>query len=301
MEKRYPDLFVVGGQKCGTTTLYALLRLHPELFLADLKETHHFTLGGAPPQFTDSAAARLNQTAVWRAENYCKLFAPAGARLAVEVCPSYLYDMHAAQHIHAANPHARIVIVLRQPAERSFSAYRHMKARGAETASSFAAALMCEADHVTAGWQGMAHYIRASCYAPQVARYYEWFGPDRVMILQFDEVVADPVAAANRIAHFASMPPLPLGVKAAQTNPTQMVNNSLARALLVQQRFGVHFLRKIVPQRIRGKLREQLLKAFAQVPETLPPDMREALTKDFEQDIQALERLTGQDFGDWRR
>ncbi len=112
---RMPDFFIVGHSKSGTTALYEMLRSHSQIFLPDIKE---------PIYFADELpreAHRYHPAATL--EEYLALFEPARADQRVgEASASYLRSPTAAGRIAQAQPDARIIAILREPASflRSF-------------------------------------------------------------------------------------------------------------------------------------------------------------------------------------
>lgn len=297
--RRYPDLIVVGPQKSGTTTLYGLFRQHPDIFMPDEKETHYFASGGQKPDFTDSAAQGLNAEAIWRREDYEALYASSDAPLKVEVCPTYLYAPGAAAAIAVVRPDARIVAILRDPVERSFSAYRHMKARGAEKAKSFEEALAAEPAHIALNWQAMAHYTATSFYAPQLIRYYEQFPREQIIVLDFDDLQFDPIGTANQILAFSGTAPLPGGIRMGQTNRTVVPKSGLFKHLLIDQPRWARQARKLLPKAHRARIREWVVSKLPYENELLQPDTRARLVALFREDVLATRELTGQAFEGW--
>lgn len=295
-----PNFFVVGAQKSGTTTIYALMRQHPELFLPELKESHYFSLPAPDHIFSDLAAERMNQTAVRSFEAYQALFKNAGPQLRGEVCPTYLYPEFSAKRISKAVPDAKIVIMLRNPVDRSFSAYRHMKARGAEKASTFDEALALETAHIDDGWQDMGHYSRASRYFEQVKRYYDCFSSERIYITKFDDFVKDPISETNKVLEFLGVSPLPPTATIRQTNKTHVIENGFLKNALANRRYGIETLRKLLPSRYRGQLKEWLMNQLAAKPEKITDATRETLKASFLSDIENLEKLTKISFNDWK-
>ena len=132
---RVPDFFLVGAPKCATTAMHHYLRQHPQLFMPEMKEVHHFgsDLGGLPGALTD--------------EQYGALFAPASPEARVGQTSIWaLYSNRAAQEIRAANPAARIVAIIREPIDMMYALHSEYVANGIEDIASFAKALDAEAD-----------------------------------------------------------------------------------------------------------------------------------------------------------
>ena len=104
-----PHFLGVGTQKGGTTSLYQLLKGHPDIYLPDNKEIHYFT------KFYDRGDA-------W----YRKQFEPAPAgQLRGEITPYYLFHAAVPKRIHALRSDMKIIALLRHPVERTLSQYYH--------------------------------------------------------------------------------------------------------------------------------------------------------------------------------
>ena len=298
-EGRFPDFFVVGGQKCGTTLVYGLLRQHPEVFLPEQKELHYFATRGKPFAFTDNASERLNALAVYREEDYRSRYEEVGGRTAGEVCPTYLYSPHAARAIAAVRPDARIVAILRDPVERSFSAYRHMRARNAEPASSMGAALDAEDDHIAGNWQAMSHYLAGSRYSEQLQRYYDHFDADQILIIPFEQLKSAPLRWVDRICSHIGVSPLPPSVAIAQTNKTYQIDNKLALALSDKKSPLAKLARQLLPARFRGQLRERFLELFARDEDQLSAETRQRMVLALRDDARNTRRISGLAFDEW--
>lgn len=298
---RHPDFYIVGAQKCGTTALYSLLRQHKDVFLPHLKESHFFALGGARPHPQITTVKKLNTKVIWNEVDYLELFSGAKERICGEVCSTYLYAKDAALEIAEKRPDAKIVILLRNPVDRSFSAYNHMRARGVEHLSTFESAVAGDAKPIGTEWLAMAPYKDGSRYAAQVKRYLTAFGLDQVLIIKFDDFILDPISVANEVLKFIGLQPLNDDVKLEQINKTHIIYNPLVRQILINQRFGIKTLRRLLPARIRGRLREHLVAKFAAPQGLISDDIKDRLTQEFLPDILELEALTGLSFEDWKR
>src|SRR5438270_13689284 len=104
-----PNLFIVGAPKCGTTALNDYLAKHPEVFMAT-KEQHYF---GSDLEFQGK------QT---KAVQYFPSFSGAGqCRRRGEASVWYLFSQKAAREIHAYNPRAQVIVMLRNPVDMMYS------------------------------------------------------------------------------------------------------------------------------------------------------------------------------------
>src|SRR5277367_876829 len=114
---RVPDFFIVGHPKSGTTALYEMLRRHPQIFMADLKEPRFFASDLRARAQPRSGAATSTLALPETLEEYLSLFEAArpGQRVG-EASPSYLRSATAAHAIAEVQPGARVIAILREPA-----------------------------------------------------------------------------------------------------------------------------------------------------------------------------------------
>lgn len=103
--ENFPDFLVIGAQKAGTTWLYANLKKHNELFLSEKKEIHYFDWN-------------FHRSLRW----YLNHFNGAGQKIKGEITPAYsTLDTLRIKHIHKCNPELKIIFIVRNPIERSWS------------------------------------------------------------------------------------------------------------------------------------------------------------------------------------
>jgi Sulfotransferase family len=119
------EFLVIGAQKAGTTTLWKLLRDHPQLWLPDAKEA---------PFFSHSEVYERGWTSYLR-----RLDVPDGQNvLRGTVTPHYMHGWHdastrtVAERIARVLPDAKLVALLRDPVERARSQHAMTVARGRE-------------------------------------------------------------------------------------------------------------------------------------------------------------------------
>lgn len=275
---RWPNLFVVGAPKAGTTSLWHHLRQHPDVFMSALKEPHFFT------DYTP-----LQHTSVKSERAYRALF--AGARhetLVGEASPSYLRDPGSARAIKAACGDARIVIALREPVERAYSGY-FSRVRYGERRP-FEDLVRGELDEPGRNdTRGFRHLAR-SLYSDDVERYFEVFDGN-VHVLFFEELVRDVRGELRRLYDALDVDP-----EVAEHVETEPLNAfSLPRSRLAGALLGSGKLRKlgrvVLPPSLRHRVEGRLL-ARPPKPE-LDPELRRVLEEYFEPDRARLERLLG--------
>ena len=279
---RWPNLFLVGAAKAGTTSLYAALARHPKIYMSPMKEPHFFS--------------RIQPAARWEAffphvsdeDEYLALFGGVANEPVVgEASTSYLWDREAAGRIARAVPRAKILIVLRDPVDRAYSHYRNDVREGMERRT-FIEALEAEQRDGAGGWGASSLYLDCGRYAGQVERYLGRF-EGRVKVLFFDDLVGDEAGTIAGVHGFLGVQPAS-GELGERMNPGSQPRNRLSGAMLASGRLRA-IVRSTVPRGARARLRSALLRQAPAPP--MDPAARELLTRAYRPEIEPLERLLG--------
>lgn len=291
-----PNVFVVGDAKCGTTSLHRFFELAPGVGVAATRKELHFF---SEPELMARRAGPDDERVVARIVHdepaYLAEFAALDPGLPViaDVSPSYLQMEGAAARIHAFAPEAKIVILLREPADKVFSQYVHLWSQGRETAP-FAEGLAQAAARREAGWSDMFDYDTGGLYAAAVGRYLDLFGPGRVLVLLFEDMIRDWPGTRARLAAFlaAPLPEIPL----PKMNIGGKVRSPVMAALMANRALR-GALRAVAPIGLRTKLSERVSAAVATEKPALDPATRARLDARFGPDARALEIRLGRPTG----
>ena len=159
---------------------------------------------------------------------------------------------------------------MREPAAKVFSQYVHLWSQGRETLP-FEEAFAASAERRAQGFSDMFDYEGGGRYAAAVARWLERFGPERVLVLLFEELTADMDAARARLEAFlgTALPALEL----PRINAGGRVRSPLAAALLGNERLK-GALRSALPLGLRTRLSEGLRSRVATERPELAPETR---------------------------
>src|SRR5918996_379760 len=192
-EEIWPNFFVVGTQKAGTTSLYFYLKEVPGVYMSPLKEPFYF----APHAVHNSASDIIRDK-----KEYLRLFEKAGGYTAIgEATPIYLWDPDAPKLIHQTVPHARIIMILRDPIERAYSNYL-MRVRYNGVQSSFYDELMRDYRSQDKLYGKSQLYVEFGMYYEQVKRYFDIFGREQVKVIIFEEFVKHSEQSINEVLGF---------------------------------------------------------------------------------------------------
>jgi Sulfotransferase domain len=264
----WPNLFVVGAAKAGTTSLWRYLGAHPAIFMARIKEPHFFS------QYDEGLFPVVHDQA-----SYLRLFASARTPLRGEASPSYLWNEAAAARIKRVSPRAKILIALRDPVERMHALYWHRVRVGLERAS-FADAFD----------PGTSLYARRGRCAADVRRFLRLFGPD-VQVLVFEELVRDTRRELAAVFGFLGVDPAVAGhMELVRHNRFALPRNRVAAGLLASAP-ARRAARRFVPHALRAPIEDALLRTGSKPP--LDPDLDRSLTAFFRPDVRELEAVLG--------
>jgi hypothetical protein len=210
-----PSFLIVGAQRCGTTSLYRVLSQHPAVLKAVWhKGVHYFDLNYAqgPSWYRAHFPLRLRARSVRR-------------RLGVEPVtfessPFYMLHPLAGERIARDLPGVRLVVLVRDPVERAYSAHAHELARGYET-EPFERALALEperlageAERMTADPRYVSHALQHQAYrlrgeyADQLERLEQLVGRDRLHVIDSGEFFTRPEHVYDRLMRFIGLPVL---------------------------------------------------------------------------------------------
>ncbi len=279
----FPNFFVVGTVRGGTTWLHRQLQSHPQVFMCEPKEPHYFS-------GVRQRRGSKHVPHVLDASDYRRLFAAAGTRPAIgDASTSYLWSERAAEGIHREVPAARIIVVLRDPVDRAFSHYLKDIREGVQT-KSFYQAVRDDWQIRPRRWETCDLYVDLGLYYRQVQRYLDVFGPNQVMVLSFSEIHRAPEAVIARIAAFLGIDPTRFGGPGQAENAYARPANAWARRILGSQ--SLRLAVRALPYPLRRTIKERVLLRKGDKP-ALDRRSVEFLAPLFAEDLARLRRLLG--------
>ncbi len=250
----------------------------------------------------DSGSAADGRIFTRDLDAYLDLFRGArqGQRVG-EASPFYLYSSAAAARIREFRPDARIIIMLRDPADM----VRYLHARryfvGSEDIERFEDALAAEEARKRGErlppdvWnvKGLS-YRDVGRYAEQVERYLALFPGEQVKIIIFEEFRRDPEGTYRDVLRFLGVQPQE-EVPLLQVNPSLGVRSRRLHRLLLTPALRKGF-RRLAPQALRRPVRGLITRINAR-PERpdFDPLLRRRLQAEFRADVERLGRHIGRD------
>lgn len=295
-----PNFVLAGAAKSGTSFLASALAEHSAVFVPSHKECSFFAFQNCHPRFTGPQDERMNRRIITALPEYEKLFDRATCKHVTvgEASVYYLARPKSFRRMRTLlGANCKILLVLRNPADRAFSGYGHYIRDGRETLS-FADAIHHEEERLAAGWQDSWGYTRMSRYAPGVQAAFDAFGPSCVRIWTYEELRDDPARLVAEAFEFIGVDPSFTARTDARVNASGAPRSKLVQRLIDERHVLKKIWQPIVPAPIRGRVVQWIQNRNLR-PLAFPEDLRPYLNEGFHPDISTLSALTGRDFTPW--
>jgi len=279
--ERWPNFFIVGAPKAGTTSLYEYLKDVPGIYFPSIKEPSYFS-------YLFKSHKPLRKSVIRNKDEYLKLYQDAKEeKILGDASPAYLSVPGVAQEIYNKIPDAKILISLRDPVERFFSAYLMHYRLG-----NFQLSFHAQLENVMNDKDGLGFQLRyRGLYFEGVKRYLDIFSPKHVKIIIFEEWVKNPKNVITEILKFLEVEGLVYNLVEEVHNPFVAARGSFARYIIKNNTIK-DFAQKHIPSSVRSMLREHVLTKKQEKPQMTTQD-RKTLVDFYKDDVRKLENLLG--------
>ena len=198
---RLPGYIIIGTTKSGTTSVFHTLAKHPQIYNAIRKEVHFFDF----PEATEA----------WYRSHFPKLPSEVHA-VTGEATPNYLY-FDCMDRVKKIAPNAKLICLLREPAERSISQYFQARRHGGgfpEIDPFFDLrpyeAIMRKPDEqiekslfaISSGKTKGNNTISFSLYYYYLRKWFQTFDNSNLMLINFDDYRDSPQTVLKEICQF---------------------------------------------------------------------------------------------------
>ena len=292
MKQSLPNVILLGAQKAGTSSLYNWLSQHPDIFAPDGMKDYNFFCNKENLQlgvkwFSKSFVRHTNQNIILHGHvNYI------------------FYADSAASNIYNFNKDIKLILILRNPIERSYSAYWDARKVALEDVDNFEDAIKKEEERMSSGDSkqlDLLTYLEHGYYSKQIKEYLKYFSRDQIKIIFFEDLKNHPKNTVQDVFSF-------LKVEKDFCPVFEKVNLAgLPRSILLQR-----LLQKIkIPRVIKGfistnytsKIKTKLIREFnvrkLEYPK-MKNETRNVLLSRFSNEIDELEELLDVNLNHWR-
>tara|TARA_B100000795_G_scaffold195831_1_gene149962 strand:- start:257 stop:1165 length:909 start_codon:yes stop_codon:yes gene_type:complete len=301
MKNNLPNFLIVGAAKCGTSSLHKYLNQHPDVFMPSYNEQG---MKVKEPRFLikDLVKDRLHN-GIWELKSYQNLFNNVVNEKAIgESTVLYLYYYNEA--IKNIKKHlgddVKIIIMLRNPADRAFSAYTHVS-RGIKEPLSFEEALKIEKNRLenNTALTPMVMYKDMGLYHDMVSAYINNF--KNIHVIMYEDFQYNTNEVVKQTLAF-------LGVLRGGKIDTDSIHNvggkswrfSFLKQFFMKDNFIKKGLRVIFSKTLRKKFRVFLEYLLQKKVKPMRPETKKDLISFFRHDVEKLEKLLNVDLKNWK-
>jgi hypothetical protein len=303
----FPDFFIIGAPRCGTTALSRYLSRHPQICFSRPKETHYFTQLSKLPSESELQSDYIDRYFSHRSSEN---------RVAGEGSVSYLQLPGPVEQILHFNPDAKFVAMVRNPLTVMPSYHQKMLFLLQENERDFAKAWALQAARArgenvpgTCIDARLLNYAEGARLGAQIERLFDVVGRERAHIIVFDDFAADTLGVYRSLLDFLELD------YDGQTEFERRFESQMYRYYWLQRLLFIPATKggKVMDtlQRRKRKYREDgtkkpsLIKRITKLnkvpmrPAPLSPQMVSTIREELRDDVQLLGRLLQRDLGFW--
>ena len=301
-----PNFFLIGAPKCGTTALASYLAEHPQVLMSVPKEPYYFA--------TDFPGIR------WTTDlrHYQSLFEVADRIVCRygDASVWYLYSREAIAHIWNYNPDARLIVLLRNPADMVYSLHGQFLYDPIENISDFCKAwefsqsrkkgqnipALCSAPE-------LLYYDEVARYGEQLERVYRYFPREQVRVFLYEDFVVNPAAVYGEVLQFLGLAiydredfPVINPRKAVRSQRAQYalrgtLNTMHRLRMNIQYHTGIDLSRVLIHRPVMKALVRLNRKPAIRIP--MGEDMRKLISEHYRDDMEKLAGIIDRDLTTW--
>ena len=291
-----PNLLIVGAAKSGTTSLHNYLKQHPEIFMSNHKEPHFLINKEIGENRIPKAVKKLNE--------YSSLFDGSDTfKYRGESSAMYLqFPNIAIKNIKKyLEKDIKIIIMLRNPIDRAFSGYQHVKRFNVDEELTFAQALdVCEERYFKqTSLTPATRYIHIGMYYDFVKKFMHSFS-DQIHVIIYDDFIADTQNELSKVFSFLKVKKIEININEKYMVGGWKWKNSFFKNIFMKKSFLKKIIKKIAPlEFLRIFLNDLFKYLFTEPDDKMDIAVRKKLQNIYKNDVINLSKLLNKDLNFW--
>ena len=290
-----PNLLIVGAAKSGTTSLHNYLNQHPDIFMSAHKEPH-FLINN------DIGVNRI-PNGICNYDEYIALFKEKeDYKYRGESSTMYLqFPEFTIKNIKKYLDNVKVVIILRNPVERAFSGYQHVKRYNLMERLDFDQAIDdCESRYINnINMTPASRYINIGLYYNMVKEFQLNFGKE-VHVIIYDDFINDTKKELSKVLNFLDIDNVSIDVDQKYMVGGWQWKSSFLKNLIIEKTFFNYGLRLVFPfKRLRRVIRRKIVTLLSTEVEEMDETTRIKLQKLYTEDIGRLSKILDRDLNFW--
>jgi len=302
MKNKLPNFLIVGAAKSGTSSLHNYLNQHPQVFMPSYNKEG---MKVKEPRFLikDLVQHRLHN-GIWTFEEYQSLFDDVKDEKAIgESTVLYLYYYkNAINNIkHYLGEDVKIIIMLRNPADRAYSAFQHVS-RGFKENNSFEKSLEIEKGRMEReeNLTPMVMYKEMGMYYEMVKAYMESF--KNIHIIFYEDFRDNIESEMNKIYNFLGISNnIKIDFITKHNVGGKKWKNERMKHVFMKDNPMKSILKSVLPEKLNKGMRNKLVNASTNKIGSMKEETREYLNDYFKQDVKKLSELLNKDLQHWTK
>jgi len=284
--ERWPNFFIVGAPRAGTTSLHAYLKEIPGIYMSPVKEPNYFSRQLIPDNHPLLNPIRDQQ-------KYLSLFdGVSNEKIIGEASPLYLSDLEAPKLIHEVSPNASILISLRDPIERALSHFTLVISDGGST-NTFHQELQDEFNFGLDDITKPHLFLLSGLYSESVKRYQQIFGTKNIKIIIFEEFIQNPKQTVKDVLDFLNINHSLSNFQGKAYNPFIAARGPTSEKILTSKDVS-KFAKLFLPSATRKFLRRKIL-TKKQTKPTIEDEDRKILQEYYKENVEKLKKILKRD------
>ena len=297
-----PNVFIIGAAKSATTSIVGHLKFHSEVYIPEKKEPGYYATFFYKMPREGNGDERADSRVIKTWDDYLDLYSTDREyQVRLDASTDNLYHPETAEMIKKDCQDAKIIICLRHPVERAYSAYNYMVLRGRETLS-FEQAI--EQDKYRQNYEYIWRYLNGGFYYKAVKHYIDVFGKDNVKIVIFEEFTKNIQNEMNEIFKFVGLEPMIIKANVV-FNKSGKIKYPLiyfwVNKLIKGKSLFKKIYRIITPEHKRRVIIEKANSFLVGKKEPMNVDTRKKLLNEYKEDIEELSNYLDMDLSHWLR
>lgn len=302
-------VFLIGAAKCGTTTLDAMLRIHPEVYMSPIKEPNYFSTDIDPRNFSKAYRARsmVNLNSYFsqsplperhldfvRDPNQYRMLFEGGAKCKWlgESSTSYLYSKEAPQQVFNQYPEASIIVCLRDPVDR-LKSHLKMALQEGYIAEAGDEAIESDMDRTTKGWGISELFLELGRFGEQLERWLAVWPKERIHFVFFEELKTDQEKVWRELCSFLNVTIFALDTE-VHSNAGSVPKYPKLNSILKGSQ-GLRAIKDSLPESLKNRFKKHWQDSTTEI------NIDERRWREYyKPDIQKLEQLLDRSFNHWK-
>ena len=301
VKAKLPNFLIVGAAKSGTTSLYYYLKQHPEIYMSPVKEPKFITSQFLTFPFKGIGDEKVEQNIIRSFREYCNLFRDVkNEKMIGEASADNLYYYEKAiDYIQKYLRKLKIIIIIRNPIDRAFSSFLHLKREYREFLD-FEEAIKKEKNRKENNWEFIWFYTDVGFYYHQVKAYLDNF--TQVKIYLYGDLKKDTLSLVKDMYGFLGVDTSFVPDVSIRYNVSGIPKNKFIHKFLKEPNILKTIVKPaakfLIPKDRRREVIERIKMKNLQKPQ-MKPETREYLKNLYREDILKLQDLIKRDLSSW--